>query len=210
MEKRFLLATIISILILAAWTAVFRPSRPGAAHPELSQQLGNKLVTEEASAIFSVAAPPSSPGAQRSEPKIETIETPKFTVKFSNIGGTLYMIFLKEYNFVLPVRGMGGAPGHDQMEFVLERRAPYEVIYPYDAPDMVVRRLYRVSEDDYTIDAQTTIENKTNMSKLISWEDQGIILDMSSLDEKNSEFVHERALFEYAISSSGNVEIGRA
>lgn len=206
MEKRFLLATIISILILAAWTAVFRPSRPGAAHPELSQQLGNKLVTEEASAIFSVAAPPSSPGAQRSEPKIETIETPKFTVKFSNIGGTLYRIFLKEYNFVLPVRGMGGAPGHDQMEFVLERRAPYEVVYRYDAPDMVVRRLYRVSEDDYTIDAQTTIENKTNMSKLISWEDQGIILDMSSLDEKNSEFVHERALFEYAISSSGNVE----
>ncbi len=206
MEKRFLLATILSIVILVVWTTVAPRPRLLVPQPNDLQHVYNNVVTYNNAVNPPASAPPPAPVGHAVEPKIETIETSKLVVEFANIGGTVHSVHLKEYDKALPVRGMGGAPEYDQAEFVLERRGPREVAYRYDTADLVVRRLYKVSEDDYTIEAQTIIENKGNMSKLIAWENQAIILDMSNLDEKNSEFVRDRALFEYAISSSGNIE----
>ncbi len=206
MEKRFFLATIISILILAAWTATFRPSRPDITKSNLSQPVDNKSITEEITTPPPLAASPLPSSAQISEPKIETIETPKFIVEFSNIGGAVHKIFLKEYNLALPVRGMGGAPEYDHAEFVLERIGARDILYRYDTTDWTIRRLYTVSKDDYTIEVRTTIQNKLNVSKLTAWEGQDVVLDMSNLDKEHSEFVHDRALFEYVISSESGIE----
>jgi len=206
MEKRFLLATILSVLILALWTALFPHSRPSVPQPGLSQHTDSNMVADKSPAFLSDVAPPPVPVASPSEAKIEAIETPKFVVEFSNIGGTLRKVFLKEYNLALPVRGMGGAPEYDQVEFVLERAGALDILYRYDAPDLTIRRLYMVSGDDYTIEVKTTIHNKINMSKLVTWEDQGIVLDMSNLNEKDSEFVRDRALFEYVVSSTSGIE----
>lgn len=206
MEKRFLLATVISILILAIWTALFRPLHTGTIQPGLSEHIGNKSVKQEIVTPSKVAtSSPASVGSPN-EAKIETIETSKFIVEFSNIGGTILRVFLREYDLALPVRGMGGAPEYDHTEFVVEKMGVRDIIYRHETPDLLVRQRYTVSEDDYTIEAQTTIQNKTDMSKLVVWENQGAVLDMSNLDEKSSEFVHDRALFEYVISSSGGTE----
>ncbi len=206
MEKRFLLATIISILILAVWTALFRPLHTGTIQPGLSEHIGNKSVKQEIVTPSKVTtSSPASVGSPN-EAKIETIETSKFIVEFSNIGGTILKVFLKEYDLALPVRGMGGAPEYDHTEFVVEKMGVRDIIYRHETSDLLVRQLYTVSEDDYTIEAQTIMQNKTDMSKLVALENQGVVLDMSSLDEKNSEFVHDRALFEYVISSSGGIE----
>ncbi len=202
MEKRFFLATIISIVILALWTAVFRPPRP-----EISQHIGNAIITEKlASGPSVVASTAPSLKARSGELKIEKIETPKLIVEFSNIGGSLYGVFLKEYNQALPVRGMGGAPEYDSVDFVLEKTGAREAVYRFESADLLIRRTYTVSKNDYAIEAKTTVENKTNMSKLISWKEQGVVLDMSGLNERSSDFVQERALFEYAISSPSGIE----
>lgn len=202
MEKRFLFATILSIVILALWTAVFRPPRS-----EISQHVGSAIVTEKsASGLSVVASPVPSPGVLPGDLKIEKIETSKLIIEFSNIGGSLHGVFLKEYNQALPVRGMGGAPEYDSVTFVPERISAREVVYRFESPDLLVRRTYKVSEDDYTMEVRTTIENKSNMSKLISWEEQGIILDMSNFDERSSNFDQERALFEYAVSLPSGIE----
>ncbi len=206
MEKRFLLATVISLLILAVWTALVRPLHTGTIQPRLSEHIGNKSVKKEIVTPSRVATPSPASVGSPNEAKIETIETSKFIVEFSNIGGTIFNVFLKEYDLALPVRGMGGAPEYDHTEFVVEKMGVRDIIYRHEAPDLLVRQFYTVSEDDYTIEAQTIIQNKTDMSKLVAWENQGIALDMSSLDEKNSEFVHDRALFEYVISSSSGIE----
>lgn len=206
MEKRFLLATVISILILTAWTALFRPLHTGTIRSGLSEHIGNKSVKQEIVTPSNVAtSSPASVGSPNGA-KIETIETSKFIVEFSNIGGTILRVFFKEYDLALPVRGMGGAPEYDHTEFVVEKMGVRDIIYRHETPDLLVRQLYTVSEDDYTIEAQTIIQNKTNMSKLVTWENQGVVLDMSSLDERSSEFVRDRALFEYVISSSGGIE----
>src|SRR3989338_1256473 len=152
MEKRFLLATIISILILAAWTALFRPLHTGIIQTEQSEPIGNKSVKMEFASPPPLTTSPVSV-ASPSEAKIETIETPKFIVEFSNIGGTLHKVFLKEYNLALPVRGMGGAPAYDQVEFTFEKLDAHKIVYRHEIPDLIVRRLYTVSEDNYTIEA---------------------------------------------------------
>ena len=207
MEKRFLLATILSIVILGFWTAIFPRPHLNNVPQKSSQHIGDNSVIDNKSAEHpAILTSSPTPLGQAREPKIETIESSKLIVEFSNIGGSLSKVHLKEYNKDLPVRGMGGAPGYDQAEFVLERTAPREVVYRYDATDLLIRRLYRVSEDDYTIEAQTTVENKANLSKLISWEDQGVVLDMSNLDTGSSDFARDRPLFEYAASSSNGIE----
>lgn len=206
MEKRFLLATIVSVLILAFWTALFPHSRPIVSRQNLSQNADSNIVIDKSPTFFSDVAPSLVPVVNPSEAKIEAIETPKFVVEFSNIGGTLRKVFLKEYNLVLPVRGMGGAPEYDHAEFVLERVGARDIFYRYDAPDLTIHRLYTVSADDYTIEVETTIQNRANMSKLVAWEDQGVVLDMSNFDKEHNEFVRDRALFEYVVSSANGIE----
>ena len=206
MEKRFFLATIISILILSVWTVIAPHPRQSASQAKLLEHIDNNIVTEYKLVPPAASAPSSAPGAYPRKPEITTIETPKFVVEFSNIGGTLHRVFLKEYAITLPVRGMGAALGYDRAEFALERADDREVVYRHEAPDLLIRRLYRISADDHTIEEQATVQNKSNMSKLIAWEDQGVVLDISSLDDKNSEFVRERTLFEYVVSSSGGIE----
>lgn len=206
MEKRFLLATLVSVLILALWTALFPQPPLNKSKPDISQNIDNNIVRHNPPTDLPNVPPSPVPVAGPGEAKMETIETPKFVVEFSNIGGTLRKVFLKEYNLALPVRGMGGAPEYDHAEFVLERVGVRDIFYRYDTPDLTIHRGYTVSKDDYTIEVQTTIQNRTDMSKLVSWDEQGIVLDMSNLDKDHSEFVHDRALFEYAISSSAGIE----
>ena len=122
------------------------------------------------------------------------------------MGGLISKVALREYNTTLPVRAMGGAAGYDQFEFVQERIGPLEIAYGYETADLKIRRVYTVAPDDYSIKAQTIVQNKTDMSKELTWEDHGIVLDMSNIEKQNGDFVHDRALFEYVISASGNIE----
>ncbi len=206
MEKRFLLATLLSVLILAFWTALFPHSSSNKFKPDVSQHIANNVVIDIPTKALSGSPLSPVPVFSLDEAKIETIETPKFVVEFSNIGGTLHKVFLKEYNLALPVRGMASAPAYEHVEFVLEKSDARNVVYRHEAPELIVRRIYTISEDAYTIEAETIIQNRTDMSKLVDWEEQGVVLDMSNLDKDHSEFVHDRALFEYAISSSAGIE----
>ncbi len=207
MEKRFLLATIISVLILAFWSAIFPAKQPKPPQPLISQNIENNKVIENKPTSTSLSLVSSSallPSAF--EEKIEKIETPRIIVEFSNIGGMIRKVFLREYDTAIPVYGMGGAPAYGQLEFILERLGAHEIIYRHEASDLVVRRTYTVSADDYSIEVQTTVQNRDNMSKLIIWKEHGVVLDMSNLDKENGAFTHDRSLFEYVVSSASGIE----
>lgn len=188
------------------WTAIAPRPRLGERPPGQPQQIDIKHVTIEESAASHPSPLAVPPAGHSSAPEIETIETSKFIVEFSNMGGTLSNVYMKEYGSSLPIRGMGGTPGYDSIEFIAERMGSREILYRYKALDLTIERQYTVSEDDYTIEVKTLIQNPADMSKLILPETQALILDMSNLEATSSGHAQDRSLFEYVISAASGTE----
>ena len=206
MERRFLFATILSVLILWTWSILAPHPLPHGRNSEVSQLYGDKLVTQinVKPSVIDLARS-SEPSLSPFNEKIEKMETNKLAVEFSNKGGVLKQIELKEYGAILPVRNIAGQEGYEALEFRSEKISDREIFYTYSGEEFFVRRSYKISADDYTIEANTEIQNKTNMSKLMEFIGQGVILDTSRLDKSAHEYSRERSLFEYVISSESGI-----
>src|SRR5512142_2874482 len=90
MEKRLIMAVALSILIIVTFQN-FAPKPPATRVPL-------PVLVEKAKSISSEElVPPTAKTEQTSEEKTSIIETGKYILTFSNIGGSLKKIQLKDF-----------------------------------------------------------------------------------------------------------------
>lgn len=190
MEKRFLLAFILSFLVLYVWSAIFPPPKP-SGKPRISTQTTEKINIPEKSAKTIVVE--DSPTFSE---KTSYLENSKIRIKFTNRGGGIKEIFLKEFNTALPITNILSGLGSDD-EFDIEYQDKEKLVYrSKEAAADRIRKEFRISYDDYIVQSnvQFGTNKKLNESRLFD-------LDVSSLDKKSHAFNIEKGLFEYFIYS---------
>lgn len=181
-----------------------------------TQLYGHKDVTDSKEPIIPpVVSQGELPGQLLSkaltiEEKITRIESKKLIAEFSDVGGLLKKAFLKEYSTALPIDDFMAISGYyEGIKYAIEQSDDRHIVYSYENDEYVVKKTYVLSDDDYDINLDIEIVNKTEMSKLIDLNMQGLRLNMSNLNGKNHPNVQamggDKSLFEYVVSSDNDV-----
>ena len=204
MEKRFILALIISFAILFLWNSLF--PMPKKMTQKYSQNIENNEDKQifPNSSIGNTAPPPTSLPIVKTNEKMVVLESKNLILKFLNIGGTLNSVEIKGFNAKLPLANILNLNSFKDYEFNLVTEDHNRVIYVYEDKSLKISKSYTLSKDSYDINAEILVENKENMSKVINLDFNAITLDMSNLN-KNNEFKERHAIdktaFEYVIYS---------
>ncbi len=201
MEKRLLLAFILSFCVLFLWFGKNAPK--SSSIPGYSQISENKEVAENLTPPSSFSKTESFKPASEAKPieSIHSLNSKKFDVVFSNIGGTIKEIVLKDYNVSLPVTQIVSLKGYENIAFYLDYASEEEVMYVFDSPEIKISKIYSLSPEDYIIKSTVQILNKmSNLDKDV--EINVMQLDMSILSSaKNQHLLNgqQKSLFEYSV-----------
>jgi len=203
MEKRTLVAFALSFLILILWSTLFAPSGkqpPPQREPSQAEQsqpavqpapepAPSETVREPAE--VSEAQPVSpTPQAQIKEQEIR-VETPLYTARWSNVGGSLMSFELKEYRETkepgsppINLANLDGLEGgmlrfgfeayeaaesppilYEPSETLLQvgpESGPKDLVIKGRTPEGLVQEVtYRFHPDQYRIDVETRVVNRT-------------------------------------------------
>ena len=205
MEKRLLLAFVLSFLVLAIWGRLF-PTSPPIPPPAVVAD------DEEPVEIKSAPPPPAlAPQTELAAIEEETVlETEKLKIILSNIGGHIKSIELVEYSEILPVTGIVRIPGFEQSAFYLDNRTASTARYIYDGLDVRIIKEYLINPQTYLFDISVNLYYKEEMSSLDINKINLFSLDTSKLDKKLQKS-RDLSLIEYAalindkISAKGNI-----
>ena len=184
MEKRLLLAMVLSMAVLFLGSYLYQPSTPISPPMET---VGN----EEPLAAPGEVRPPSEARATETpttaaQRQIIEIENDQLILRWSNIGGVLVSAQLKEYISVegspLEIIPQGLAQPHRQVLEVrvgdeeldrrlagaiyeiegmvgAKRRAPVEISFVYRDDELEVRRTIRMPESGYLLEMTTEVRS---------------------------------------------------
>ena len=201
MEKRLLAAFLLSFCVLYLWfgASVRKPIHPA----EYSQTYENKYVTDYSSTVDFSKANSAKPAAETKPiENIDTLSSAKFVVLFSNVGGTIKNILLKDSNFSLPVAQIINLKGYENVEFSLEYLDAGKIVYVFNSPEIKISKIYTVSSDEYILKSTVQILNKMSNERR-NIEMGAMQLDMSILDnaKNNSALLgRQKSLYEYSIN----------
>jgi YidC/Oxa1 family membrane protein insertase len=157
MEKRFVIAIVLSVLILLGYQAVVTKIYPPAPQ-EVAPIEHAKLPT----AVVSVPTP--QPSTNVMDEQLFTKETGKFIITFSNIGGKIKEVLTKDYTKTLLERDLGVISGMENTVFQLSQKGS-SVVYTYQDQDLQLIKIFNFSEEKYIIDMEIVFNNigsKTN------------------------------------------------
>ncbi len=215
MEKRLTLSIFLSLLVIYIWSIFVQQSQINPKSHNGTQLHDNKEIMDIEKSVPPIASQGGLlgqplPKTPMIEEKIKQIESKKLIADFSDAGGLLKKVFLKEYRTALPLDDFMAIPGYyDGIKYVLSQIDDRRIVYSYENDEYVVKKTYVLSDDDYDIHADIEITNKTKMSKLIDLNVQGLRLNMSNLNgEKHGNaqaMGGDKSLFEYVISSENDV-----
>jgi YidC/Oxa1 family membrane protein insertase len=148
---------------------------------------------------------PLAEGAEKPNETITELDSEKLRIETSNIGSGIKKILIKEYNATLPLEDSITISGYENLPFVLTNSEGGEITYQYENEEIKIVKKYSIAENDYLIEAGISIQNKADMSKLVSPKVISYLIQMSNLkaDKKASESGNERdkSLNEYVVNS---------
>ena len=200
MQKRLLLAFVLSFLVLHVWGQLFAPKHPSpktAPSPSLA-----------ASPLPSLAAkpqtepPPAPQKAVSAKEQLEVLETEKLKVKFSNIGGTIHAVELKPYQEELPATDIVVIPALRGSAFRVIQKTDDSISYKYQDEHYDIEKRYQLLPEDYLINVSVSVGPKkmSNQENIMD----AFSLDISRLDNKLKRS-RDLSLFEYAASLNNSI-----
>ncbi len=193
MEKRLLIAFALSFVVLSAWSAL----NPSAQKTELKnpEVVANKKDTVEQSLV---KAPAILEDASVNNEETATLENEKIKVEFSNLGGSIKSIVVKEFNVSLPVTKIFTIDGTQNSLFSFKQLTKNEISYTFQSDELKIIKTFKLLKNDYLVEANVQTGDMSNLKI------GGYVVDSSSLDEKYSKS-HERGLYEYSVGLLGQV-----
>lgn len=214
MEKRFLLAVILSFLTLYVWQSF--SSKPSKAPEELGstqaiipQQVNDKalLSDNQRTSIYKPDQVAAQTVAVVSK-SVESIENDSLDLTFSNIGGVLDGVFIKTYDEILPLNNIGSIFGFDNAKFDLSEKTDKTISYKFEDENYTINKTYTLSKIDYSVNVDISVVGKNKTSNLLEMAIGTYSIDMSSLDIKASGFggdnskARDKSLNEYVVYST--------
>ncbi|HDP24444.1 MAG TPA: membrane protein insertase YidC [Deltaproteobacteria bacterium] len=211
MEKKTLLAIIISIAILIAWDVFFiQPRKPQTEPVQTEKPQVEKQVQEELPSLFD---PPSSPSFESEKASGEAIyvETPLYRATWNTKGAQIVSFQLKEYKQTIgadapPVEmvrspfpqivtseGFSDAalvfePSHTGLIHAAEK--PFELVFTSEvSKGIILKKIYRIDPLNYLLEYRTEFINNT-MSPLSLSYDQ-VLNARYPMDEKKKGYAFE-------------------
>ena len=205
MEKRVILALVLSAAVLYTFQALFSPPPPAPA-PSVTTAETPKPATKQAPAPGNTSTPEKSEGivpaaagdVQAEEAEEFVFETPLYTATLSNVGGVLHSYKLKAYTdgeghplelinttasskVGWPLALMTGDTALDQelakAQFV-GRRASDQLTLEFAANGVQASKVLRFDRENYKFDLQTAVrKDGNNVSHAVVW--QGSFGDQS-------------------------------
>lgn len=191
MEKRILLAFVISFFILYLWGMFFPAPRVQKNQPKITQTIENKEVDEEAPAYS--AALPLPP---QLDEKAITLTNDEIVVEISNLGGIIKNIVYKRHDANLPVTKILGASGHDQVVFQILSSTARRAVLSARVAGVVVTKEFELKENGKIINAKIIYENQNGHYFRLD-NNEYVELEMSNLKKDVN---HDQSLLEYSIS----------
>ncbi|HLF18905.1 MAG TPA: membrane protein insertase YidC [Candidatus Omnitrophota bacterium] len=209
MEKRLLLSVFLSLLVLYIWAGMTQPKRTPSEELKLSQHIYNKEVIEE-----TTPSPLPAKEAQQIlnqeegvdfQEDLIVLENDKLSVTFTNKGGTIKSVYVKDYKVSLPISNLGAINGYEHVKFDLQTNANKTIAYSYLKDNVEILNTYELSKDEYLIKQESKINNVLEMSKQDGLKINGLSIDMTRLD-KNDDTERDKSLNEYVINSYSGIQ----
>lgn len=208
MERRLLLAVVLSFLVLYTWSIFLPKTKPPRI--ESPQPIESNEHTRIDASQNKLEASPSASSLAPLAEKITKLESSVLVAEFSNIGGVLNRVNIKNYSAYLPIKNILSVSGYDSAEFIIEKTTPNEISYSFQDADYKIIKTYKLSENDYIVHSEISIKNISNLLK----ENESIInsynIDISTLKEKQKDYQDigeynshstDKSLFEYVVYS---------
>ena len=188
MEKRIITAFVLSFIVLLTWSTLNPAPRKTVLNPsQIVVNKENAVILDPASA--SVISKSSETILAEN---IRVLENDKIKVEFSNIGGSIKSIVIKEFNTSLPITNIFSVAAVVKNEFVVEQSSKNKITYSFQSGKEKVIKSYTLSNQDYLIDVNVQTEGLSNL------EFGAYQVNSSSLDKKISQSP-AKSLFEYSI-----------
>jgi len=175
MEKRLILAIALSILIILIFQSFVQPPKTAVNQPPAYPTRAPAQAPSEALSDVSVSGPLQAPKAKE---ETQAIETDRYILTFSNIGGSLKTIVLKDYTasgtnepFALVTNAEGEkgifsmnsntlAGALDLEKFTLNQREKNRLVYTYSKPGVFeIVKEYIFPKSLYYIELRISIKN---------------------------------------------------
>ncbi|MFH1655173.1 MAG: membrane protein insertase YidC [Candidatus Omnitrophota bacterium] len=158
MEKRVFLAIALSLLILLAWQSFAVKTQPIEQQEVTQIAQSQSQSTETAITPSSQQATPPASLPQQFDENLVVKETEEFILTFSNIGGRIKQITLKDYDKKLFETDFGAVEDFENSPFVLSQSND-RVIYVYQDRGVKIVKTFTVPDQGFAIDLEISFIN---------------------------------------------------
>lgn len=222
MEKRLVISFVLSFLVLYIWASL--APKPNNVQSEFSRTSEEQVESESDPVVrenqveFSdnTVASAVTVDSEITEENY-TLENGLFILTFSNKGGNLKSVYLKEYKTLLPVTNIVSLPDYNNSEFLISSQTEKQVVFEHQSEELTILKTYTILDNEFIIDADIRITNPLEMSKKISTEIKSFTLNMANLDNAGKKLEEvdkkqdvsaqrDRGLNEYVINSSKGIK----
>jgi YidC/Oxa1 family membrane protein insertase len=180
MEKRTLLAIVVSIAILLLWDFFFiEPKSPEQPQGQTAQQ--EETAPQEQNNVLRIPSPQGGQAQQSVSGETIVVETPMYRAQWSTAGGTLTSVQLKQYResrspdappvdiIETPMPLVSINEQFDDSSIVYEASKtgdpdiPRELIFSTQlGPGVTIQKIYTIDPRTYTLGYRTVVENSTS------------------------------------------------
>src|SRR3989338_91576 len=122
MEKRALLAAVLSLSVLYIWSALFSPQKPNITTENIPQVIDIK---EDKKIYTETPVDVETPSAHDATPSefIEKIDSETLTLGFSSLGGSLRSAEINKYKTTLPTEYLGNTSTASTLSYTQHMKA---------------------------------------------------------------------------------------
>jgi YidC/Oxa1 family membrane protein insertase len=196
MEKRILLASVLSLFILLGYNFLvtrYAPPKPPQAQTLPAQEMSNLPAQITPQEI-------AQPAADAEPISLETkeLDTKKLRLIFSNLGGKIQEVWFKDYNtrfFARPILGLWAS---DNLPFQFTQSSPGEIVLTFqDATRKIIKKFQVVN--DYLLKVEIIAQDLTGSKTPLVSELNCFDLNNTGMD-KDPQMQKEKAYAEFSIS----------
>ena len=158
MDKKTILAFVLSLAVLILWSIVFAPKPAQKTEPQTKEEPGKAQPAQPASPQPAPSVQkmerPADPTAPKAEEKEVTVETPLYKAVFSSTGASIKSFKLKKYHLT-------AAPDSPLVELVHGQTPLVAIHFDPGAKKDTTPVVYHVDENSLTLEAGTSPKELT-------------------------------------------------
>jgi YidC/Oxa1 family membrane protein insertase len=201
MEKRLLFAVALSFIVLSLWSSLL-PKRSNTDIPQ-----NNAFLSQEAKLITNTSVPQDAPHKINSvSAQTNTIESDKLRLTFSDRGGSLEHIYVKDLDIDLFLQDILSFQNIRNKDFRLDRVDNNGITYSYKAENNITKSYY-FGEDPHLVQTKINVTNTSNAPQST----ETIAFNIYSKDQYsdkntwNRRHAREQSIYEYTINAVSGI-----